>query len=190
MRSSFATEMKTYLAALISFALCAPAAFADKTADEHVAAIRQIGQILAEYTKVKGTTPFSENWKDDDPDDGQSPVTIICNLSEKKIPDKLAYPPFSCYLMAHKQLEEYLSKGLGRKIQLPLDDRDLKHDGRPLPLFYTIQIGEGDFFVATYLTTEHKDARKLAANFYKFEVGYVAVPAKKIEKAIAPTNKK
>ena len=95
--------MKTYLAALISFALCAPAAFADKTADEHVAAIRQIGQILAEYTKVKGTTPFSENWKDDDPDDGQSPVTIICNLSEKKIPDKLAYPPFSCYLMARRR---------------------------------------------------------------------------------------
>jgi hypothetical protein len=190
MAYTFARKMKTKLIAVLFSLLAVAVSSAGKTADEHVAAVRQIGQLLAEYTQLKGATPYSENWKNDDPDDDSSPVTIIFNLSKNKIPDKLAYPPFSCHLMGHKDLEKYLAKGLGRKISLPLDDRDLEHGGRPLPLFYTIQINEGEFFVATYLTEAHKDARKLADNFYKFEVGSIAVPGKKIEKAVAPAAKK
>lgn len=159
------------------------------TTEEKVQAVRLIGQVLAEYTEKKGATPYAENWKDDDPDDDSVPVTIICNLSEKEIPDRLAFPPFSCHVMEAKELEAYLSKGLGRKVVLPKDDRELNAGGRPLPLFYTIQIGEGEFFVATYLTEEHKDARKLGEKFYKFEVGSVAVPEKKIEKATVPGRK-
>ena len=187
---SFAKEMKTKLIAAICLLVTGSISSAAKTADQHVAAVREIGQILAEYTQKKGATPYSENWKNDDPNDESSPVSIICNLSKEKIPDQLAFPPFSCYVMPHNDLEEYLSKGLGRKIVLPLDDRKLKNGGRPLPLFYIVQINEGDFYVATYLTEAHKDARKLGDNFYKFEVGSVAVPAKKIEKAVAPAAEK
>lgn len=180
--------MKFLLSAVVASITMVSTALAAKSPDEHVKAVRQIGQVLAEYTQKKGTTPFSENWKDDDPDDDSSPVTILCHLSDDKIPDQLAYPPFSCHVMAAKQLEEYLSKGLGRKVALPRDDRDLKLNGRPAPLFYTIQIDEGEFFVATYLTEPHKDARKLGEKWYKFEVGSVAVPEKKIEKATAPVK--
>ena len=174
--------------ALVCFLAVSTTAVAG-TAEEKVQAVRQIGQVLAEYTQKKGATPYAENWKDDDPDDDSVPVTIICNLSEKKIPDRLAFPPFSCHVMAAKELEDYLSEGLGRKVVLPRDDRELEADGKPLPLFYTIQISEGEFFVATYLTEEHKDARKLGEKFYKFEVGSVAVPGKKIEKATVPGRK-
>lgn len=182
--------MKTHLIAALFTLLSVAVSPAAKTADERIATVRQIGQLLAEYTQKKGATPYAESWKEDDPKDDKVPVTIICNLSEKKIPDKLAYPPFSCYVMEPKDLEKYLSEGLGRKITLPRDDRALEHNGKPLPLFYIIQIGNGNFFVATYLTEAHKDARKLRDDFYKFEVGSVAVPEKKIEKAVAPGGKK
>jgi hypothetical protein len=173
------------LSLLISLAMVSTT-FAAKTPEEHVQAVRQIGQVLAEYTQKKGTTPFSENWKSDDSNDDSSPVTILCHLSKNKIPDQLAYPPFSCYVMAPKELEEYLTKALGRKIALPRDDRELKLNGKPAPFFYTIQIDDGKFFVATYLSEAHKDARKLGENWYKFEVGSVAIPEKKIEKATPP----
>ncbi|RYD65209.1 MAG: hypothetical protein EOP83_07850 [Verrucomicrobiaceae bacterium] len=180
--------MKTLLSSMVTSIAMVSTALAAKTPEEHVQAVRQIGQVLAEYTQKKGTAPFSEKWKEDDPGDDSAPVTILCHLSKNKIPDQLAYPPFSCYLMAPKQLEEYLAKALGRKITLPRDDRDLKLNGKPAPLFNTIQIDDGKFFVATYLTEPHKDARKLGENWYKFEVGSVAVPGKKIEKAIPPAK--
>jgi hypothetical protein len=178
--------MKHLLSAAITSVLMVTTALAAKTSEEHIQDVRQIGQVLADYTQKKGTTPFSENWKNHDPKDDSSPVTILCHLSKNEIPDSLAYPPFSCYVMAPKELEQYLSKALGRKITLPRDDRDLKLNGKPAPLFYTIQIDDGKFFVATYLTEAHKDARKLGENWYKFEVGSVAVPEKKIEKATPP----
>lgn len=181
--------MKTTISAALVSVLMAATAFAAKTAEEHVQAVRQIGQVLAEYTQKKGTTPFSENWKEDDPDDDGVPVTILCHLSKNKIPDRLAFPPFSCQVIPPKEIEDYLSKALGRKITLPRDDRDLKLNGKPAPFFYTIQIDDGKFFVATYLTEPHQDARKLGEGWYKFEVGSVAVPEKKIEKAMAPAKK-
>jgi hypothetical protein len=180
--------MKLLLSTVAALIVAVSTSVAAKTPEEHVKAVRQIGQILAEYTQNKGTTPFSENWKEDDPDDDSAPVTIRCHLSQNKIPDQLAYGPFSCYVMAPKELEDYLSKALGRKITLPRDDRDLKLNGKPAPLFYTIQIDDGKFFVATYLSEAHKDARKLGENWYKFEVGSVAVPEKKIERATPPAQ--
>jgi hypothetical protein len=181
--------MKIQLITTILLLVATAVSSGAKTAEEHVQAVREIGSILAEYTQKKDATPYAENWKEDDPDDDQVPVTIICNLSEKEIPDQLAYPPFSCHVMAPAEVEKYLSKALGRKITLPRDDRDLDKGGRPMPLFYTIQIKEGEFFVATYLTEAHEKARKLGNNWYKFEVGSVAVPEKKIEKATAPGKK-
>ena len=163
---------------------------AAQTTDDHVAGVRQIGALLAEYTRATGGTPFIERWEEDDPDDDTVPVTIICNLSENEIPDELAFPPFSCFLMEVAELEAYLSAGIGREIRLPLDDRELVHRGRPMPWFYTVQIGEGNFFVATYLAEAHEDARRLGEGFYKFEVGSVAVPERKIEKALAPGEPK
>jgi len=178
--------MKPLFSAVVASIVMVSTGLAAKTPEEHVQAVRQIGQVLAEYTQKKGTTPFSEKWKEDDPNDDSSPVTILCHLSENKVPDQLAFPPFSCYVMPPKELEAYLAKALGRKIALPRDDRELKLNGKPAPLFYTIQIDDGKFFVATYLTEPHKDARKLGENWYKFEVGSVAVPEKKIEKATPP----
>ena len=183
--------MRTCLITLLALFLCLRiTSAAEKTADEHVAAIRQIGQILAEYTQKKQSTPYSENWKNDDPNDDSSPVTIICNLSKNKIPDKLAYPPFSCYLESAEEFEKYLSKALGRQIKLPRDDRNLTHKGELLPLFYLIQIEKDSFFVSTYLTEPRKETRKVSADLHKFEVGSVAVPEKKIEKATPPATSK
>ena len=158
-------------------------ASAQKSTDDHIQAIREIGSILAEYTETVGATPFKEEWDNDDPDDDSVPVTIICNLSKNKIPDDLAYPPFSCYLMPSKEFEKYLSKRLNRKIRLPRDDRDLTAFGKQAPLFYTIQIGNGNFFVSTYILEPHKDAREIGKYWHKFEVGSKAIPSKKIEKA-------
>jgi hypothetical protein len=181
------SSMKTISLTLLLLA-CLPGVALSKSTEEHIQAIRQIGGILAEYTKAKKATPFAENWKKDDPDDGMAPVTLICNLSDKKIPDRLAFPPFSCHVMPAEELDAYLSKALGRKIVLPRDDRDLKWKGKQMPLFYTVQIREDEFFVATYLTEEHKDARKLSDGWYKFEVGSIAIPAKKITKAVPPAK--
>ena len=163
-------------------------ASAKKSTDDHFQSIRAIGGVLAEYTDKVGVTPFKEDWDNDDPDDNWVPVTIISNLSKNKIPDDLAYPPFSCYLMPPKELEEYLSEGLNRKIKLPRDDRDLEAFGKPVPLFYTIQIGNGNFFVSTYILEPHEDAREIGKHWHKFEVGSKAIPSKKIEKAVPQAN--
>ena len=165
----------------------ASVAFAAKSADEHVQSVRQIGSLLAEYTQKKKSTPFSENWKQ--VEEGKAAVPIICNLSENKIPNKLAFPPHSCTLFSADQIESYLSDALGRKIKLPLDDRDLNQRGKVVPVFYTILITKDKFFVSTYLTEPHDEARKLGNNWYKFEVGSIAYPEKKIEKAILPSQK-
>lgn len=181
--------MNRFLQITLVLLLVNSATFAAKSIEAQIQDIREIGSVLAEYTAKKKTTPFSENWKK--VEKGYSAVPIICNLSVvKDIPDKLAYPPYSCAIFTVEHLEDYLSKGLGRKVRLPLDDRNLKQRGKEVPVFYTILITKDHFFVSTYFTEPRDNLRKMGKHWYKFQVGLVAVPEKMIEKAIVLKKKK
>lgn len=155
----------------------------DSPSDKQVQDLRAIGSLLLEYVEKNGRQPFSAQMSKE-PDMEGPPREIVCNLSIREIPEKFAEPTHFCKVIPAAELEEELSQGLGRKVSLPIDPRELEWDGKQQPFFYAVMIHTEGFLLTTYFHTPHKAAEKISDNWYRFEIIQNGKPAEGREKAV------
>jgi hypothetical protein len=151
-----------------------------KTTAEHIKSIHDIAIIIEKYKSVTGQYPFREKWED--VPEGYVAVPISAKLTQYELPEQLKYPPpgISGHVIGSDQLESYLSVGIKEPIILPKDDREIIRDGKVWPYFYQFLYDGQNYFVSCYLDEHHPHARKVDENWYKYEVGSVAIPDRKI----------
>ena len=163
---------------LVASAGCSRPIQSRKTDEDRIRDVHQIASLIEEYGAKKGRHPFAERW--DTVDQGYVPVPISVHLSSRALPEEFQYPPrgVSGVVIAREELEEYLSRGLGRKIRLPCDDRPIRIGGANWPHFYQCLFDGKDYFVSCHLEKRSPFARELGRGLHKYEVGSVEIPGR------------
>lgn len=175
--------MFTNISKIIIFSLLVvTSAYAEnlKTSKEHIDSVHMIAEVIERFKEKTGNYPFRENWSN--VEEGYVAVPISANLTTRELPEEFKYPPRgrSGLVISAKELEEYLSNGLKEKVVLPKDDRKIRTSKGNWPFFFQYLYDGENYFVSCFLQEEMPNTRKLGNNWYKYEVGSVAMPSKKI----------
>jgi len=156
-----------------------------RTATEHMDNVHQIAAIVENYKAVTGNYPYRENWGD--VESTYVAVSISTKLTTEELPEEFRYPPpgVSGAVISSNEFEDYLSAGLNKKVVLPKDNRRIKRDGRNWPFFYQFLYDGEHYYVSCFLQEDHPKARQIGRNWFKYEVGSIEIPNRKIHKFVS-----
>ncbi len=152
----------------------------NKSDEERICDVLKIAEVVETFKQVNGHYPYEEAFLEP-PENGYVAVPGMVNLYRGELPERYQYPPpgMSGFIDSLENFETYLSDGLQKDIQLPVDGRVVDED--QIPTFYQFMFNESAYFISAMLENPHPDARTIKPGYHKYQVSSTAAPSHKIK---------
>lgn len=154
----------------------------EKTDADRIQDVHRIAEICEKFKEKTGYYPYAELFED--VEDGYVAVPVAVNIYHDELPEQYKWPPLgrSGTIVSTEEFLSYLEKELGEKVELPYDGRIVEFKPPYVPTFYQYLYNGRAYFVSAILTAPTQHTRELFPGYYKYQVGSVEVPSKKILK--------